>query len=242
MTDVHRYATPADLAEGVAQRLLETLVRRQGETDDPVQLCLTGGRIANRMYEEFASRAVDSPLDPSRLELWWGDERFVPTEDASRHAGHTLSILAGYLHLVPSLIHPMPAADGLADSAASATAYAKELGDTTFDVTLLGLGPDGHVASVFPDHPSFEASQHTVIGVTEAPKPPGARITLTVEALNRSREVWYVVSGDDKAGAVARAVTDDVTIPGGVVRGRERTLWLLDRAAGLGLPYHSCSF
>ncbi|MDN5569919.1 MAG: 6-phosphogluconolactonase [Propionibacteriaceae bacterium] len=237
-----RYATGPDLADGVADRLLDRLVELQADPDKIVQLCLTGGRIATRVYRGLTERLGGSGLDPRRLELWWGDERFVPTEDPDRHAGHVLAILAGTLPMSSGLTHPMPAADGLADGAAAAASYAKELGDTAFDICLLGMGPDGHVASIFPGHPSFEPGAHTVIGVTDSPFPPDERISLTVPTLNQSAEVWFLVSGEDKADAVRRSYASDETVPGGVVRGRERTLWLLDRAAASKLPYHSCSF
>ena len=136
----------------------------------------------------------------------------------------------------------MPAADGIADNDASATAYAKELGDTRFDITLLGMGVDGHVASIFPNHPSFGDQAHSVIGVNDAPLGPPSRISMTVDTLNRSHEVWYLVAGEDKAKAVAESVAGDPDIPAGVVRGTDATLWLLDRSAAGLLPYHSCSF
>jgi 6-phosphogluconolactonase len=136
----------------------------------------------------------------------------------------------------------MSAADGVTDNEASALTYAKELGDTVFDICLLGMGEDGHVASIFPDHPSFEETTHTVIGVSDSPKPPASRISMTVPTLSRSREVWFLVSGANKADAVARSWAGDPTLPAGVVRGRERTVWFVDRAAGSGIPYHECSF
>ncbi|MFP5416595.1 MAG: 6-phosphogluconolactonase [Actinomycetes bacterium] len=243
MEQVWRYATGADLTDGVAERLMQGLVERQRKSKDGVvHLCLTGGWIANRIYDAFTELVDDSELEPARIELWWGDERFVPTEDPDRHAGHTLSILARKFPVGSSRTHAMPAADGIADAAASAATYARELGDTVFDICLLGMGVDGHVASIFPDHRSFVESTHTVVGVNDAPKAPSARISLTVPTLNRSREVWFLVSGDDKAAAVARSRAADPTMPAGVVRGTEKTLWLLDRAAASGLPYHECSF
>ena len=243
MERVLRWATGADLTEGVAERLMTRLVELQASTEGSVHLCLTGGRIANRMYEAFADLVEGSELDATRIELWWGDERFVPTEDPDRNAGHALAILARTLPVSPARTHAMSAADGVTDNEASAQAYAKELGDTVFDICLLGMGEDGHVASIFPNHPSFEVeTTHTVIGVSDSPKPPASRISLTVPTLARSREVWFLVSGEDKADAVARSYAHDPTLPGGVVRGTERTLWFLDRAAGSGLPYHECSF
>lgn len=242
MERVWRYAIRADLIEATAERLMRRLIELQASQDGPARLCLTGGRIANRIYEAFTDIMDDSGLDESRIEIWWSDERFVPTEDPDRHAGHTLAILARRLPMTPSLTHPMPAADGIADNDASAAAYAKELGDTRFDITLLGMGVDGHVASIFPNHPSFEDHAHSVIGVSDAPLEPWSRISLTVDTLNRSSEVWFLVAGKDKADAVARSVAGDATIPAGVVRGTDVTLWLLDRAAANKLPYHSCTF
>ena len=243
MEQVVRWATGTDLTDGVAERLMVRLVELQATTEDSVHLCLTGGRIANRIYTAFADLVEGSGLDTERIELWWGDERFVPTEDPDRNAGHALAILARTLQISPSHTHAMSAADGVLDNEASALTYAKELGDTVFDICLLGMGEDGHVASIFPHHPSFEVeTTHTVIGVSDSPKPPASRISLTVPTLNRSREVWYLVIGADKADAVARAHAGDPSLPGGVVRGTERTLWFLDRAAASGIPYHQCSF
>ncbi|MDO5534356.1 MAG: 6-phosphogluconolactonase [Propionibacteriaceae bacterium] len=243
MTDIiKRWATGSDLTEGVAELLMARLVELQAGTDGAVHLCLTGGRIANRIYASFADLVEESDLDPTRIELWWGNESFATTEDAERNAGHTLAILARTLPLTAARTHAMPAADGTSDNDASALTYAKELGDTVFDICLLGMGEDGHVAAIFPNHPSFEETTRTVIGVNDSPKPPSSRISLTVPTLNRSREVWYLIAGADKAEAVARARAGDPSIPGGVVRGRERTVWLLDRAAAADLPYHECTF
>lgn len=238
---IHRYATPDDLAHGVAVNLLARLIELQ--VDGRVaQLCLTGGRIANRTYTALSLLVEGSALDPERLELWWGDESFLPTDAPERNAGETLAILAGRFPLKPSRTHPMPAADGLVDSGVSAGTYAKELGDTVFDICLLGMGDDGHVAGIFPDHPSFAATTHTVIGVDDAPKPPSQRISLTAPTLSRSREVWYLVAGDDKADAVSRSVAGDPDMPAGIVRGSDETVWFVDKQAAASLAYHQCTF
>ena len=122
--------------------------------------------------------------------------------------------------------------DGTVDADASAATYAKELGDTVFDLCLLGMGPDGHVASIFPDHPSFERdTSFKVIGVTDSPKPPPERISLTIPVINQSAEVWLIVSGAEKADAAARAIDGDENLPAGAVHGRLRTVWFLDEDA-----------
>ncbi len=229
-----------DLSRRAAARLLEKLIELQAD-GRVAQLCLTGGRIALTLYARLAELVSDSALDPSRLELWWGDERFVPTDDPERNAGPTLALLAGHFALDPARTHPMPSADGVVDAAASAATYAKELGETRFDLCLLGMGPDGHVASIFPDHPSSEPTSQPVIGVSDAPKPPAERISLTIQALNNSEEVWFLVSGEEKAPVLARALAGDTDLPAGRVAGQARTLWLVDRASAAELPYFDCT-
>ena len=131
----------------------------------------------------------------------------------------------------------MPAAgDGL-ELDEAAEAYDAELGDVTFDICLLGMGPDGHVASLFPEHPSSSA-EGRVIGVRSSPKPPPERISLTLEVINRSAEVWFCVTGADKAGAARLALSGagPIQVPAAGVQAQDRTLWLIDRAAAAELP------
>lgn len=240
MPQVLRYLDADDLATHAAARLVDALVGYQ-QDGRVANLCLTGGRIALRIYSRLADLVGGSELDPTRLELWWGDERFVPTDDPARNVSPTLASLAGRFAVDPARTHPMPAADGLIDAGSAAVTYAKELGDTRFDVCLLGVGEDGHIASIFPDHPSGEVTSQTVIGVSDSPKPPAERITLTIPALSRSGEVWFLVSGAEKASAVAAALSGDQAVPAARVRGEEATVWLLDRDAASELPYFECS-
>ena len=237
---VVRYRDAEELANQAAARQLQALIAFQTE-DRVAQLCLTGGRIALRIYARLAELVAGSELDPARLELWWGDERFLPTDDPERNAGPTLATLAGRFSLAPSRTHPMPAADGVIDAGAGAATYAKELGDTRFDLVLLGMGEDGHVASIFPDHPSGEPSTQTVMGVSDSPKPPSERISLTVNALNRSGQVWFLVSGPEKATSLREALEGDQRLPAARVHGEEATVWLIDQAAAKELPYFECS-
>ncbi|MCW3157189.1 6-phosphogluconolactonase [Micropruina sonneratiae] len=238
---VLRFTRPVTLAETAAGMLVSTIAGWQKDPDRIVQLGLTGGRIAQHLYDSFGSRIEGSELDPGRLELWWTDERFVPTDDPARHAGPTLAQLAGRFALDPARTHPMPAADGVADADAAAATYAKELDDVRFDICLLSIGPEGHVAGIFPGHPSFEATTQSVIGLTGSPKGEDDRISLTVPALGRSREVWFLANGPDKAHATAQALAGDPGIPAGVVRGEQDTRWFIDREAASELPWYNCS-
>jgi 6-phosphogluconolactonase len=230
------HAGPDQVAEALATRLMARLAEIQRDFRIP-QLALTGGRIATKAYARLAAEGANSAVDWSRVELWWGDERFVPADDADRNAKQALDLLAEPLRLNPDRIHAMPASESRLDLDQAAEAYAKELGSTVFDVCLLGMGPDGHVASIFPEHPSSYATGD-VIAVRASPKPPPERISLTLPVINRSREVWFVVSGADKAAAAKMALlgAGPVQVPAGGVSAVERTLWLMDRDAASRLP------
>jgi 6-phosphogluconolactonase len=230
------HAGPEEVAEALATRLMARLAEIQRDFRIP-QLALTGGRIATKAYDRLAAEGANSAVDWSRVELWWGDERFVTADDGDRNAKQALDLLAEPLRLNPDRIHVMRASDSDLDLDQAAEAYAKELGSTVFDVCLLGMGPDGHVASIFPEHPSSYAAGE-VIAVRAAPKPPPDRISLTLPVINRSREVWFIVSGADKAAAAKMALlgAGPVQVPAGGVAAVERTLWLMDRDAASQLP------
>ncbi|MFP5283760.1 MAG: 6-phosphogluconolactonase [Actinomycetes bacterium] len=230
------HATPDEVVDALAARLVGRLVDLQRDFQVP-QLSLTGGRIASRAYARLAGDGPHTAVDWSRVDLWWSDERFVPAADPERNAKQALDVLGSALPLTPHRIHPMAASDGDLDLDEAAAAYATELGDTVFDICLLGMGPDGHVASLFPEHPSSYA-EGVAIAVRSSPKPPPERISLTLPLINRSREVWFLVTGEDKAAATKMALlgAGPVQLPAAGVRGADRTLWLLDRSAASQLP------
>ncbi len=131
---------------------------------------------------------------------------------------------------------------GHPDVEAAAAAYGDEVrahGTGRFDVVMLGVGPDGHVASLFPGFPQLDVDDRIAVAVTDSPKPPPERVSLTYGALNRAREVWFLASGEAKAEAVARALAgaDRHDVPATGVHGEERTRWLLDQAAATHLPH-----
>lgn len=239
---VARLNDAAELADVVAHRFLDRIVALQA-TQDVVHVCLTGGTTANLMYERFADLVPGSGLDVPRLQLWWTDERFVPATDPDRNSLQAVTRLARTLEINSATTHTMPAADGRVDAHQCASEYAAELGDTHFDVMLLGVGEDGHVGSIFPNHQSFEATTRTVIGVTESPKAPAERITLTIPALSRADELWFIANGTGKADAVARSIQGDISLPAAHPKGRNATYWFIDQAAATGLPrQYRCEF
>ena len=234
-TEIVVYADADAVADALAERLLAELAQIQA--DRVPQLALTGGRIATKAYQRLAAEGMHSAVDWSRVDLWWGDERFVPADDDDRNDHATLALLTAALPLDEDRIHRMPASDAGLGLDAAAAAYAAELGNTAFDICLLGMGPDGHVASVFPGHPSAAATGR-VIPVRDSPKPPPDRISLTLEVINASSQVWFVVSGADKADAAVKALlgAEGQPVPAAQVAGVERTLWLLDEASAGTLP------
>jgi 6-phosphogluconolactonase len=171
------------------------------------------------------------------VEFWWGDERFLPEGDPERNETQARDALLSHVDVDPARVHPMPADTGQGAEAA-AEAYAAELaaaGSPTFDVLMLGVGPDGHVASLFPGYSQLKVTDVSAVAVHDSPKPPPTRISLTFPQLDRAHEVWFVVSGEDKAEAVGQALSGG-DVPAAHPKGLDRTLWLLDEAAARQLP------
>ncbi len=226
---------PGTLAGDVASRLLEALELAQADGGVP-RIGLTGGSIAEAVHREVARRAVDSSVDWSRVAFWWGDERFVPADSLDRNATTARTAFLDAVGANPAHVHEMPAADGGLDLDAAAAAYGEEVRGLggTFDVLMLGVGPDGHVASLFPGHPALDVDDEVAVAVRDSPKPPPDRISLTFGALARSRQVWFLVSGAEKADAVAAGLADGGSVhdtPARGVRGQDATVWLIDAAA-----------
>ena len=233
------------LAEATAARLLTRLVDTQSEAS-PVHVVLTGGTVGIATFAAVAHAPARDAVDWSGVHLWWGDERFLPDGHADRNETQARAALIGPLgNALPAAnVHPMRPLDeaaGIATPEDSAAAYAAELAAfapegaevPTFHVLMLGMGPDGHVASLFPGHEAVGTTGVPTVGVHGSPKPPPLRISLTFEAIHAAREVWVVAAGAEKAGAVASALSDasvDVT-PAAGAHGTTATLWLVDAAA-----------
>jgi 6-phosphogluconolactonase len=200
------------------------------------QIGLTGGSIAEAVHRELARLSPSSEVDWSRVVVWWGDERFVAADDPERNAGQARAAFLDAVGVDPARVHEMPSTDAAADVDAAAAAYSEQVrehGAGAFEVLMLGVGPDGHIASLFPSHPALDARDAIAVGVRDSPKPPPERVSLTFEALNHARAVWFLVSGDGKAEAVARAMggADVHEVPATGVTGEDETIWFLDRAS-----------
>jgi len=212
-------------------------------------LVLTGGGIGTGVLTELAAAPARDAVDWRHVDVWWGDERFLPTGDPERNETGARQALLDHVDTGPDRVHPMPGPDGPdgPDPEAAAARYAAWLLAASqpedhsqvpsFDVLMLGIGPEGHVASLFPGMPALY-EERTVVAVHGAPKPPPTRLTLTLPAITAAREVWILASGEEKAGAIRLALSGagPVQVPAAGARGRQQTLFLLDRAAAAHVP------
>ena len=237
----------AGTARAAGHALRDRLAAAQRRGADG-QIVLTGGSMGVALVESLVADgqggAGPAP-DWSRVHVWWGDERFLPAGDPDRNDAQAYGAGLFELGLNPDLVHPVPGPDGPCgdDVHAAAAAYAAELASASaeggvplFDVLMLGVGPDAHVASLFPGHEAQLHTHTTTVGVTGSPKPPPRRVSLTFPALRQAREVWFLVAGADKAGAVRRATSgaDPWDAPAAGVSGQDATIWWLDEAAAHG--------
>jgi 6-phosphogluconolactonase len=235
------------LADAAAARLVTAIVDAQasrGEAD----IVLTGGSMGSAILTSLGSSPARDAIDWTRVNIWWGDERYLPAGDPERNDTQAMEALLAHVPLDPARVHPMPAADGpegdrVEDAArryAGELAAAANLGEDVprFDVVMLGVGPDAHVASLFPEHPALHDEEASVVAVHGSPKPPPTRISLTFRSLCTGRDVWFLVSGEDKARAVGLALSGAGVrqAPAAGVSGRRSTTWLIDRPAAAHVP------
>lgn len=217
--------TVAADAEEAARLVAERLAEQAGAGGSIV---LTGGSTPRRAYE------IAAELEPdwSGVELWWGDERCVPPGDAQSNYGMAKKALLDRLGAQPAGVHRMQGELGRDEGVAE---YKHELaGVGTFDLVLLGLGPDGHIASLFPNFPTLDVTSRDVLGSEAGHEPFVDRISLTLPRLCNTEELLFLVAGEDKADAVARALAGEPShaTPGSLARSAEGTTRaVLDRAA-----------
>jgi 6-phosphogluconolactonase len=233
----------------VAARLVTRLVDAVAARGH-ASLVLTGGGIGTRVLAELAAAPARDAVDWRHVDIWWGDERFMPAGDPERNETGAREALLDHVDASPDRVHAMPPSDGPdgPDPEAAAARYARWLlgasrpedhsSVPSFDVLLLGIGPEAHVASLFPGMPALYEEERTVVAVHGSPKPPPTRLTLTLPAITAAREVWIIASGADKAGAIRLALSSagPVQVPAAGARGRQQTLFLLDRDAAARVP------
>jgi 6-phosphogluconolactonase len=225
----------ARLAAGaIAERLVRAVAAR-----GRCALCLAGGSTPRRAYELLAAPPAGPALPWGAVQILFGDERCVPPGDSDSNYRLAREALLDRLPVAPARVHRVRGEDP--DPEAAAAAYEAELRGAlgvppghppVLDVAILGMGPDGHVASLFPGDPALDEPGRLVRAVVVAAKAPPRRITLTLPMLNAARRVIFLVAGAEKAGPVAAVLSGEGRhLPAGRVAGTEETLWLLDEAA-----------
>ncbi|WP_129658201.1 6-phosphogluconolactonase [Rothia halotolerans] len=234
-----REAAGARIALAIADALAER---------ETVHLSLTGGSMGIAVWEAVAASPLAQDIAWDRVHFWWSDERFLPAGDGERNAQQAFEAFLGASAVPAGNIHVMGSSDDYSDQHRAAEVYAAELAEWAeegrpaprFDLTLLGMGPDGHIASLFPGRQEIQDEDDAVLGVEDSPKPPPGRVTLTLPLINDSERVWFLVAGEDKAGAFSRVLAAayhrasagelDET-PAAGARGLRETLYLVTRDA-----------
>lgn len=233
---LHVFDNPQSVAVAVA----EWIANRIAETTDVFRMALSGGNTPRLLYQRLASPEYRNRIEWRRVELFWGDERFVPHNDPRSNYRMARETLLAHAPVLIDHIHPIPT-EGDPDIAArkyegvlKGIYGADSLSQSRplFDLVLLGLGDDGHTASLFPGSPALDEHTHWVLAVEGKDEP---RITLTYPALQSAGAVVFVADGADKADAVARVRSGDKTLPAARLKARGEVLWFIDRAAASAL-------
>ncbi|HEY2891049.1 MAG TPA: 6-phosphogluconolactonase [Dongiaceae bacterium] len=228
------FSDSATLADGVAAWLTGLAKAKIG----PFAVCLSGGSTPKRLYQRLASAGYRDRFPWPRAQWFWGDERFVPPGDQLSNFRMVREAMLAHAPIPPENIHSVPTT-GLTPEAA-ATAYEKTLqsfygarrlepGRPLFDVTLLGLGPDGHTASLFPGDGALKERERWVVAVIGAKAE--ARISLTYPALESSADIAFLVEGAEKRDVFTRLRAGDPGLPAGQLHSQGRLHFFADSAA-----------
>jgi 6-phosphogluconolactonase len=223
--DLTLYADAQELAEEVTIQILSSIengLLARGE----FHLVLTGGTLGIQIAEYLRSAWNAAPEMYAGLHIWWSDERFVESGSTERNAHPLHSGLTN----TNVIIHEALALDSAVTISDAVSHYAEVLNGVTIDLNILGVGPDGHVASLFPGIADLD-DQRDIFAITDSPKPPSVRISFTMNFINQAREIWIVAAGESKAEAVAKIIEGDLSIPASYVSAVERTRLIVDQAA-----------
>ena len=226
-------------ANALAKAAADRILARIAANGDRVSICLTGGSSPKQLYRLLSTDAYRGRIPWDRVHWFIGDERFVPANDPLNNMGMARRTFLD-LCAPAANIHPIPT--DTADPEQAALRYERELqsfygaevlnpGRPLFDVVLMGVGPDGHTASLFPGYPAIEETERWVIGVPKAHVEPFVpRVTLTLAALGSCREMLFEVAGPDKRAILTRVLAGE-NLPANRAHSFGETVWLVDKAA-----------
>lgn len=228
----------ASSLEALASRAAAFIAQRISEAPGRFALCLSGGSTPRPVYERLGSGQALDPHDWQKVHLFWGDERYVPQDHRDSNFRMAREALIGRVAIPPAQVHPVPTdcATPLETAASYEAALQNFYGASTldparplFDMTLLGLGEDGHIASLFPGTAALGERRAWVTAVSGARPEP--RITLTFPAIESSREIVFLVSGEGKRDILARVLADGASLPAARLHAQGAIRIFVDRAA-----------
>lgn len=222
--DLTLYADAEELVQEVSSQVLAQIA--QGLSDrGRFDLVLTGGTLGIALSHTLISHFNSVAHDYQGLHIWFSDERYVSRKSDERNA----LAFETELRNLNIVVHQVLPADEASPEAARDT-YAHEVENISFDLNILGLGPDGHVASIFPGRAGLDITDNIFL-ITDSPKPPAVRISFSMQLINQAREVWLIAAGSSKADAVTAIIESDTSVPASYVRGAEHTRLIVDTEA-----------
>ena len=223
--DLTLYADAPELVTEVTSQILAA-IERGLKVKNQFNLVLTGGTLGVQISEFLLKEWNAQPEAFAGLHIWWSDERFVDSESAERNAFPLHNSVTNKNIVVHEVL-----ASNVASSIEEAVSdYALALEDVDIDLNILGLGPDGHVASLFPGIANLDDTRD-IFAITDSPKPPPVRVSFTMKLINEAKEVWIVAAGEGKADAVTKIIEGDLSIPASYVRAKEHTRLIVDTEA-----------
>jgi 6-phosphogluconolactonase len=224
--EIKSFETGNDLCLAVVELAIDR-IRTGLATNGVFHLALTGGATGTLIAEHLVAIWNQTPAEFAGLHIWWGDERFLSEMSEARNA----RVVIQYLRSNDSIdVHEAPSSNSTINLDTAARMYQADVAGIAMDLTLLGVGPDGHVASLFPG--LWNAGEtRDVVAVRDSPKPPPARVTFSMAKINTSQAVWLLAMGENKRHAVIEIFARDKVVPASFVQGRQETLLFLDSAA-----------
>lgn len=233
--EVRKAINGMDVAHQAAVEIIETLRSVLAKKPD-AHIALTGGTVGILTLQVLPNAISESQLDISNVHFWWGDERFVESSSSDRNFNQAMTAFSDQIEIAPEKIHDFPSSDNDLDLESAKEQFIQHMKqvfgehEPAMDLTILGMGPDGHVASLFP---GMNHDGDLIVSVDDSPKPPPQRLSFSMELINRSERIIFVVAGIDKAEAVeAIHKNPECELPAAKVEAKGETLWIVDEAAG----------
>jgi len=223
--DLTLYADQAELLREVTSQLIE-VIETGLRINGVFHLALTGGTLGSDLTRALVTDWNSHPEMYQGLHIWWSDERFVTRASAEQNSSPVLNFVTNK----NVTIHMLRASDEVENIDVAVEDYLAQLGENFMDLTVLGLGPDGHIASLFPEAAHIDRLEK-VIAITDSPKPPSVRATFTLSMINTSTLVWIIAAGASKADAVTKIIEGDLSIPASYVRASDHTRLIVDTDA-----------